>query len=282
MEFGERISLYRRNRNFTQEELAARIGVTSQAVSKWERKQSYPDVSMLPEICRLLQVSADALLGIEKNSFSEKDDRLTGDEIMRNLRTRENPLELMFGTGLVEAVVKTPYVAYIEDRRKDLSAKGILMPLVRIRDESALDGREWMITAYNRVLFDERIEEMPEDLGAYMAEKLAEIVEENYGYILNRDLVCAIVENLRIAYPVLIDGIVPEKISYGLLHNVMSGLWERGHNPVFYMIKTIEKMESCLRLKPDMTDEELTIAVAADIEREDNYFKYTETKNGTV
>lgn len=123
MEFGERISLYRRNRNFTQEELAARIGVTSQAVSKWERKQSYPDVSMLPEICRLLQVSADVLLGIEKNSFSEKDDRLTGDEIMRNLRTRENPLELMFGTGLVEAVVKTPYVAYIEDRRKELSAK---------------------------------------------------------------------------------------------------------------------------------------------------------------
>lgn len=282
MEFGERISLYRRNSNLTQEELAARLGVTSQAVSKWERRQSYPDVSMLPEICRILQVSADVLLGIEKNSFSEKDDSLISDEIMRNLRTRESPLRILFGTGLVEAFAKTQYVAYIESRRKELSAKGILMPMVHIMDQAELDEKEWMITSYNRVLFDERIEKMPEDLGLYMAETLARVVGENYGYVLNRDLVCAIVENLRTTCPALINGLVPEKISYGLLHNVMSGLWERGHNPVFYLIKTIEKIESCLRGQPDMTAEELVLAAAADIERDDNYFRYIEVKNGTV
>lgn len=41
---GIRISQYRQNRNLTQEELAVKIGVTSQAVSKWERGQSLPDI----------------------------------------------------------------------------------------------------------------------------------------------------------------------------------------------------------------------------------------------
>ncbi len=41
-----------------------RIGVTPQALSKWERGQSLPDVSLLTDICQILGCSADYLLGI--------------------------------------------------------------------------------------------------------------------------------------------------------------------------------------------------------------------------
>lgn len=54
LELGRRISLYRQNKNMTQEELANRIGVTPQALSKWERNQSLPDVSLLISLCNVL------------------------------------------------------------------------------------------------------------------------------------------------------------------------------------------------------------------------------------
>lgn len=282
MELGERISLYRRNRNLTQEELAARLGVTPQAVSKWERKQSLPDVSMLPELCRILEISSDLLLEIEGNNFSEKEEPVISGEVMRRLRMCGNPLSVIFGVGLVGAFAKTQYAAFIENQRRELASKGLLMPAVHIMDSFELAENEWMILAYNRVLFDEKIENMPEDLGLYMAETLGKTAAANYGYILNGDLVRAIVENLKTVCPALIEGVVPDKISYALLRNIMSGLCKRGHKPGFYMIKIIEKLESCLRREPDVGEEELLLAVAGDIEREDDYFRFMEVKNGIV
>ena len=48
--FDERLANARRDKGLTQEELAAKLGVTPQAVSKWERSTSYPDVVMLSSI----------------------------------------------------------------------------------------------------------------------------------------------------------------------------------------------------------------------------------------
>ena len=62
---GKRISEWRQNKNMSQEEMANRIGVTPQAVSKWERGQSLPDVALLADICFVLGVSADYLLGTQ-------------------------------------------------------------------------------------------------------------------------------------------------------------------------------------------------------------------------
>ncbi|WP_027086005.1 methyltransferase domain-containing protein [Cohnella panacarvi] len=57
------ISTYRKERGFTQEELAQTLGLSFQAVSKWENAQTMPDISLLPELSRTLQVSIDKLLG---------------------------------------------------------------------------------------------------------------------------------------------------------------------------------------------------------------------------
>lgn len=60
---GSRIAELRRKKNMTQEELAAELGVTPQAVSKWENDLSCPDITLLPQLARLFGVTIDELLG---------------------------------------------------------------------------------------------------------------------------------------------------------------------------------------------------------------------------
>lgn len=60
---GQRIAYYRKRAGLTQEELAEKCSVTPQAVSKWENDISSPDISLLPTLSRLLNVSCDELLG---------------------------------------------------------------------------------------------------------------------------------------------------------------------------------------------------------------------------
>ncbi len=60
---GSRIAELRRKKNMTQEELAAELGVTPQAVSKWENDLSCPDIALLPQLARLFDVTTDELLG---------------------------------------------------------------------------------------------------------------------------------------------------------------------------------------------------------------------------
>lgn len=62
---GKRIAQNRKRLGLTQEQLADRLGVTPQAVSKWENDQSCPDITALPVLAEIFGISTDALLGRE-------------------------------------------------------------------------------------------------------------------------------------------------------------------------------------------------------------------------
>jgi len=64
---GKRISNLRKEKGITQEDLAERLGVTPQAVSKWENDISYPDITLLPRLAEILVVTVDELLSGENN-----------------------------------------------------------------------------------------------------------------------------------------------------------------------------------------------------------------------
>lgn len=60
---GEIIAQHRRQKNMTQMELAEEMSVSFQAVSSWERGNTMPDISRLPQLCSILGISIDQLLG---------------------------------------------------------------------------------------------------------------------------------------------------------------------------------------------------------------------------
>lgn len=73
----------RRERGMTQEEVADRLGVSFQSVSKWERGESEPSLSMLPELACLFDVSTDEIYGMAEIRKRQRLDEL-------NRRIKEN------------------------------------------------------------------------------------------------------------------------------------------------------------------------------------------------
>lgn len=63
---GKRIAANRKRLCMTQDALAEQLGVTAQAVSKWENDQSCPDITMLPKLAQLFDITTDELLGLER------------------------------------------------------------------------------------------------------------------------------------------------------------------------------------------------------------------------
>ena len=67
----EKIFALRKAHNLTQEALGEAVGVSAQAVSKWEKGDSLPDISIIADVCRVFGISADALLGNEGSMTSK-------------------------------------------------------------------------------------------------------------------------------------------------------------------------------------------------------------------
>ncbi len=72
MKIGAAIAARRKEKGLTQEQLAARLGVSAPAVSKWETDTSYPDITLLCPLARALGTSVDALLQFEETLSDEE------------------------------------------------------------------------------------------------------------------------------------------------------------------------------------------------------------------
>lgn len=106
---GSNIRCFRKNKGFTQEELAGMLGVTPQAVSRWESEAGLPDVSMIVPIAQTLGITTDTLLGYQQQS---QDERITKKifEKMSELEDVSDPGkgELAVVEYLAEEVAKNP------------------------------------------------------------------------------------------------------------------------------------------------------------------------------
>lgn len=78
---GNRISSLRKEKGITQEEMAERLGVTPQSVSKWENDISCPDILLLPKIAEMLGVTVDELLSGE----AKNETRILPEEQRKNI-----------------------------------------------------------------------------------------------------------------------------------------------------------------------------------------------------
>ncbi|MCI8717644.1 MAG: helix-turn-helix domain-containing protein [Lachnospiraceae bacterium] len=255
-DFGEKISKCRQNQNMTQEEFAAKLCVTPQAVSRWERNQSLPDITILQDICRILNISADYLLNIESAQISENYDTEVFHQVMAILRSCDEPVSLQFGEGFLELFMQNTWKEYVVEQRNHLAVEGFLLPTVKVMDQLRLNKNEIQIVSYHKVLYKEIIAEITENTGREIIEKLGSVVKENYAHVLNAQIVKILTDNLKISYPAQIEGIVPEKISYSLLLEILKYFVSRG-NTMIHLVKLIEFVERELRKQPELTAQEL-------------------------
>ena len=239
MNIGETICKYRQMRKMTQEEFALRIGVTAQAVSKWERGNGLPDVSLLAGICKVLRISANQLIGVEEKVV-ENGNAAAEQEIRNNMIAE--PLVLEFGRGLLPYFESGQVTDYVHKRRMLLVGKtGKLMPLLRMRDNVELDENAYRIISYDDVLLTSVLdgEETPFDK---MIDDVAEICDKYYAKILNKNLVKIMIDNLAEMFPGVVDDIIPSKISYLQVKQELKRLVEEGKS-IRNLMGIVEDME---------------------------------------
>ena len=141
MKLNEQIAFLRKEKNITQEELANALGVTNQAVSKWEKGQCCPDIELLPDIAKYFNVSIDRL-------FDNKS-ALGDEELMLEVRSEVNKAKDDFALTL--RLVFSIYAALAEkhfSETKSFDPREIIDEL----DKSG-DSRNWELSDINLTNF---------------------------------------------------------------------------------------------------------------------------------
>lgn len=151
---GNRISKFRKEKHMTQEELAKVMGVSSQAVSKWETDTSCPDISLLPQLCKVLGVTTDELLtgkkdevklvpaeqrkNLDELTFRIKVNSSQGDKVRVNLPMSLVKVGLEIGVDMSGSINGMEALKGVDfSKLIDLAERGVIGKLVEV--ESA-DG----------------------------------------------------------------------------------------------------------------------------------------------
>ena len=237
---GTIICQYRQSKKITQDEFASRLGVTPQAVSKWERGSSLPDVSLLSGICTVLDLKADTLLGIESRVV-ENGDSLAEMDIKKNLIAE--PLLVEFGSEIIPCVIEGLKKDYVNKKRKELAQQaGILMPILRLRDNIDLAPTEYQISIYDHVLEKECLDIQESDPFQFLIDQVANCCQMNYHKILNKHLVKLIIDNVKEQYPGVADQLIPDQISYLMVERKLQEMLKKGES-IRNFLHIIEELE---------------------------------------
>ncbi len=102
---GENIRRFRKMMNLTQEELADKIGVTYQAVSKWENAQSAPDVSFLPQLADLFGCNIDDLFSRNLQKCTKHRNDSANIEFVANADILRRAIEIALDKGRISTAM---------------------------------------------------------------------------------------------------------------------------------------------------------------------------------
>lgn len=110
MNLGEKLYNLRKGKNLSQEEVADKLNVTRQTISKWETGESRPDLDKVVPICELYEISTNELLGIENeesNSINNID--------LNIIDTRKNKRALFLSIGIFLYFVAVVSIIFFEE-----------------------------------------------------------------------------------------------------------------------------------------------------------------------
>ena len=240
-DLGETICQCRQAKKMTQDEFASRLGVTPQAVSKWERGNGLPDVSLISGICTVLGISANALLGISETVV--EDGNPTEEAEVKNCLVAE-PIVLEFSETLIETIIEGLNTTCVQDSRKRLAREtGLLLPIIKFRDNCSLESNGYRVLVYGKPIIT-GIKEA--DDTAFYANTICAIEEycrKNYAEIINKNIVKIMIDNIKAKYPGEVDGVIPEQISYLKVEKKLKELLTSGKT-IKDLIHILEDMEA--------------------------------------
>ena len=142
--FGQRLQRLRKERNLTQEEVAEKIGITPQGISKWENNLSSPDINILLNLADILGVSVEELLGKEKEKTEVLQDFDYKIAVLKIVVDSEgDKVKINFPLALGEAVIGTYLKLDLKDEEDalegidfekifDLVKQGVIGELVNV------------------------------------------------------------------------------------------------------------------------------------------------------
>ena len=292
--FKERLAEARKEKGFTQAELARRLGVTAQAVSKWERGNAYPDIELLDGISTVLDCSLDYLFQYEKGkkTYVTQDNPQYRSQIEAVLL--KDALEIRFGYGLVELFLEEQKLGFpqIHGLRKEMAAKyGFCIPIIRLSDEATCAPEEYKFLIYGKEVACGRVVpgkyfavnqkarcegdvEVTEPVwklpGIWTEQKenavsplrfmmlhLEQCIMEHLRSLFHCQMVAELVETVERKYPKVVQGVVPERVSYSFLKRVLLVLLCEKKQPIHLLHRIIELLD-------EMIDEKLTVTEAAE------------------
>ena len=108
---------YRILKELTQEDVAEYLGITAQSVSKWERGESYPDITLLPALANIFETSVDLLLGM---------DTIRADKTRRNIHKTAVEYQQSGDYALAEKTYREALLSYPNDPGMLLGLAGTL------------------------------------------------------------------------------------------------------------------------------------------------------------
>lgn len=159
--FAEKLAAVRQDRGLTQKQLAERLGVTAQAVSKWETGGSLPDLEMLKMIVQLLECSADFLLEHDVNGDSRVNMMLMERTAEIENEICQDVLMIRVGAGLIPMLAEgnTDNYHVIHKLRVRLAREwGISVPIIRLMDQAGYEPNEYSILLHGKPVINWKLE----------------------------------------------------------------------------------------------------------------------------
>lgn len=121
MDIGNKLHQLRKIAGMTQEQLAEKLNVSRQTISKWESGGTTPDLDSIVKISKIFQVSLNELLLEEDAKAEDKDGKITLEDLMKiNLYNRK--MTLLLTSGLIFIMVCILTFTYVQTLRSTTSS----------------------------------------------------------------------------------------------------------------------------------------------------------------
>ena len=116
MKFGENLKIIRKNKKMSQEQLAEKVNVSRQSVSKWETGEAYPEMNNILELCKIFNCKINDLIHNDMSDISSLDEELImyvvkfNEQKQKKVKTLSNTISLISKISGIILKVAIPFV----------------------------------------------------------------------------------------------------------------------------------------------------------------------------